>query len=114
MELSPGMEVWKGNQDQMELSMGPKDQMELSMGPGASACLCLSYIHTLIALFHKKHGFKAVAITLVAVFGVFQYSNSLLISLTGVCDNGGVAVDQVLTHCNADLFLLLFILSTVA
>ena len=57
MELSPGMEVWKGNQD----------QMELSMGPGASVCLCLSYIHTLIALFHKKHGFKAVAITLVTV-----------------------------------------------
>ena len=59
MELSPGMEVWKGNMDQMELSMGPKDQMELSMGPGASACLCLSYIHTLIELFHKKHGLKS-------------------------------------------------------
>ena len=47
MELSPGMEVWKGNQD----------QMELSMGPGASVCLYLSYIHTLIALFHKKAWF---------------------------------------------------------
>ena len=51
---------------------------------------------------------RAVAITLVAVFGVFQYSNSLLISLTGVCDNGGVAVDQVLTHCNADLSIPIY------
>ena len=54
VELSPGMEVWKGYMD----------QTEISMGPGASVCLCLSFIHTLMALFHKSMELWAVTLTL--------------------------------------------------